>query len=142
MNSPKKTWILLPFILSMCLAACTPVEEPPTASISGGVYFDCNQNAKCDADECGIAGMSIRLYYGACGENLLQTYISNKKGEFMFSGLAPADYCVFPDFELKSCGYDGNFPTTAISRHVTLEPGMKVEIVWFGFGNLSGGSEP
>lgn len=142
MNSSQKTWILLLFILPICLAACTPVAEPPTATISGGVYFDCDKNAQCDADECGIADMPIRLYYGACGENMLQTHATNEKGEFVFSGLAPGDYCVFPDFELKTCGYGGNAPTTAVSRPVTLEAGMKVDLVWFGFGNLSGDSKP
>jgi hypothetical protein len=142
MNSPQKIWIRLLFILPVWLAACTPTAEPPTASISGGVYFDCDKNATCDTDECGIADMPIRLYYGTCGENMLQTHATNEKGEFLFSGLAPGDYCVYPDFELKTCGYGGNFPTTAISRPVTLEAGTKVDLVWFGFGNLSGDSEP
>lgn len=86
--------------------------------------------------------MSIRLYFGACGENLLQTHYTDEQGEFLFSGLAPGEYCVFPDFELKSCGYGGNFPTTPISRHVTLESGMEANLVWFGFGNLSGKTVP
>ena len=86
--------------------------------------------------------MSIRLYFGACGENLLQTHKTNEKGEFMFSELAPGEYCIYPDFEFKTCGYGGNFPTTAITRHVTLESGTKADLVWFGFGNLSGDAEP
>jgi hypothetical protein len=142
MNSSQSTWIQVLFILPLCLAACTPVAEPRTASISGGVYFDCDKNGECDTEECGITEMTVRLYYGTCGENLLQTQISNKDGEFIFSGLAPGDYCVFPDFELKTCGYGGNFPTTAISRHVNLESGMKADLVWFGFGNLSGDTDP
>ena len=138
MKYSQRTWIHVFFILPLCLAACTPVTESHTASISGGVYFDCDKNGACDNAEAGISGMPIRLYFGSCGENILQTHLTNKEGEFMFSELAPGDYCVFPDFELKTCGFGGNFPTTVISRHVTLEAGTKASLVWFGFGDLSG----
>jgi len=138
MKSSPGTWIMSMFVIPLYLVACAPAVEPHTASISGGVYFDCNKSGKCEDDESGIAGMCIRLYLGACGENMLQTHKTNEKGEFMFSELAPGEYCVFPDFEMKSCGYAGNFPTTPISRHVTLEAGTKAELVWFGFGTLSG----
>ena len=141
MKSLQKTWIHVLFILPLCLAACTPVAESPTASISGGVFFDCNKNGECDSKETGIAGMPIRLYFGSCGENILQTHLTDKEGEFIFSELTPGDYCVFPDFELKTCGYGGNFPTTVISRHVTLEAVTKASLVWFGFGDLSGDTE-
>ena len=142
MNTLKGAWIQVLFVLSMWLVACTPVAEPNTASISGRVYCDCDKNGECDDAESGIAGMRIRLFFGACGENMLQTHQTDKNGEFNFSGLAPGEYCVFPDFELKTCGYGGNFPTTPISRKVTLESGMKANIVWFGFGNLSGDTNP
>ncbi len=138
MNTSQKIWIPVLFFLSLCLAACTPVAEPQTASISGGIYFDCDKDGACGNDETGIADMPVRLYFGACGENMLQTHKTDQKGEFLFSGLAPGEYCVFPDFELKTCGYGGNAPTTSISRHVTLESGMKADLVWFGFGILAG----
>ena len=142
MNFSRKTWIPVLFIPLLCLAACTPVADPHTASISGGVYCDCDKDGECADAETGIANMKVRLYFGACGENMLQTHLTNKEGEFMFSGLAAGEYCVFPDFKLKTCGFGGNAPTTPVSRHVTLESGMKAEIVWFGFGNLSGDAEP
>ena len=141
MNSSQKSWIHVLVVLPLCLAACTPVTESNTASISGGVYFDCDKNGECDSSETGIADMPIRLYFGACGENILQTHLTNKEGEFEFSELAPGDYCVFPDFELKTCGFGGNFPTPLIARHVTLEAGMKASLVWFGFGDLSGDTD-
>ncbi len=142
MNSSQQALILVLITLSVCIASFTPVAESHTASISGGVYLDCDQNGECDTEECGIADMPIRLYYGACGENMLQTDITDENGEFKFSELAPGDYCVFPDFELKTCGYGGNFPTTAISRNVTLESGTKADLAWFGFDKRTDDVEP
>ncbi len=105
-------------ILPLCLAACTPVEAPKTASISGRVYFDVDNSSSCEK-EPGIAGMSVRLYKGACGENMLETHYTDENGEFLFADLTPGDYCVIPDFEDKTCGYAGNFPTTGVftARH-------------------------
>ncbi len=137
MRSFKKTCIQAFCILPLFIAACTPVEAPKTASISGRVYFDIDNSSSCEK-EPGIAGMPVRLYLGACGENMLETRYTNENGEFVFAHLAPGDYCVIPDFEDKTCGFAGNFPTTAISRHVTLETGTKADLVWFGFGDLSG----
>lgn len=61
MNSFRRTWIHVLFILPLCLAACTPVADSQTASISGGVYFDCDKNGECDNKEAGIAGMQASL---------------------------------------------------------------------------------
>lgn len=127
-------------ILPLFFAACTPVEAPKTASIAGRVYFDIDKSSSCEK-EPGIANMPVRLYFGACGENMLETHYTDTNGEFTFSDLAPGDYCVIPDFEDKTCGYAGNFPTTSISRRVTLESGTKAELVWFGFGDISGKGE-
>ena len=138
MKSLQKNWIQVLFVLSLFMAACTPVEEARTASISGGIFFDCDKDGECADDETGIEGMCVRLYHGACGENMIQNRTTNEEGEFLFSGLGAGEYCVISDFELRTCGYDGNAPTTSISRHVTLETGMQAEIEWFGFGNLSG----
>lgn len=138
MNTLKGTWILIPFVLSLCFSACTPVEEPKTASISGGIFFDADANGKFSVDEAGKADMCVRLYYGGCGENMIENRTTNEKGEFLFTDLAPGEYCVITDFELLTCGFGGNNPTTSISRHVKLESGMNTEVEWFGFSNLSG----
>jgi len=138
MNFSHKAFLQLSFILILGLVACTPVEEPDTASISGRVFLDSDNSGECENSESGIAGMTVRLYAGVCGENLLETHYTNDSGEFIFSDLAPGEYCVFPDFEYRSCGFAGNYPTKGISRRVTLESGMKADLVWFGFGNLSG----
>jgi hypothetical protein len=127
-------------ILPLWLAACNPVEVPKTASISGRVYLDIDNSSSCEK-EPGIGNMPVRLYVGACGEKMLETRYTNENGEFVFLKLAPGEYCVIPDFEDKTCGYAGNFPTTAISRRVTLESGTKADLVWFGFGDLSGKAE-
>jgi len=140
MKSFNRVYIVALCILPLVLAACTPAEAPKTASISGRVYFDIDNSSSCEK-EPGIAEMPVRLYQGACGENMLETRYTDDNGEFLFSDLAPGDYCVIPDFEDKTCGFAGNFPTTAISRHVTLENGTKAELVWFGFGILSGKGE-
>jgi len=137
MKSSQISAALLWIAVSLATASCTPIAEPHNASISGGVYFDCDKNGACDEEECGIENMPVRLYFGACGENLLQTHLTNELGKFQFSELEPGEYCVFPDFEMIMCGYAGNFPTTKISRHVTLENGTKADLVWFGFGKLA-----
>jgi hypothetical protein len=140
MKSINKALIGVLCMLPLFLAACTPAEAPKTASIAGRVYFDIDNSSSCEK-EPGIAEMPVRLYQGACGENMLETRYTDENGEFLFSDLAPGEYCVIPDFEDKTCGYAGNFPTTAISRHVTLESGTKAELVWFGFGILAGKGE-
>ena len=58
--------VLLSIALSLAISACAPVAEPNNASISGGVYFDCDRNGACDKEECGIANMPVRLYSGIC----------------------------------------------------------------------------
>ncbi|MGA9575262.1 MAG: SdrD B-like domain-containing protein [Lysobacterales bacterium] len=140
MSTIKSAWVRILCVLPLCLAACTPVEAPKTASISGRIYFDVDNSGSCEK-EPGISDMPVRLYFGACGENMLETHYTDANGEFVFLNLAPGDYCVVPDFEFKTCGYAGNFPTTAISRKVTLESGTKSELVWFGFGDISGKAE-
>jgi len=137
----ERTSILLLFLLPLLLACCTPAEDPMTASISGGIFFDCDKDGECAEDETGIADMCVRLYYGNCGENMIQSHTTNIEGEFQFTGLAAGEYCVLADFDLRTCGFGGNHPTTSISRHVTLQVGMHAELEWFGFGSLSGEAE-
>ncbi len=141
MITSKIAWLQVLFIPLLYLSACTPAADPHTASITGGIYFDCDKDGECADDETGIADMCVRLYSGACGEDLMQTHSTNDKGEFTFTELAAGDYCVLSDFELKTCGFGGNFPTTSISRSVTLEVGMKADLEWFGFGDISGQPE-
>jgi hypothetical protein len=142
MNSLSKAWVPVLLILSILLVACNPASEPNTASISGGVFFDCNKDGECEEEDAGIANMCVRLYSGGCGEDMIQMHSTNEDGEFRFAELAAGEYCVIADFELLTCGYAGNHPTTSISRRVTLENGMHSELEWFGFGDLSGKAVP
>ena len=114
MNSLSRARTLVIVILSTGLVACSPPTETNTASISGGVFFDCDKNGECAEDETGLADMCVRLYAGACGEDMMQTHKTNEEGEFTFAGLAPGEYCVMTDFELRTCGFAGNHPTTSI----------------------------
>ena len=142
MKISTRIGIYLLFILLLGSAACTPVEDSNTASISGRVFFDCNKNGECEDDENGIADMCVRLYFGSCSaENMLQNHTTNKNGDFQFTGLAAGEYCVMTDPELLTCGFAGNNPTTSLSRHVKLEDGMHADLEWFGFGSLSGDSD-
>jgi hypothetical protein len=138
MNSSPRAWALLLFVLLPVLVACSQPTDSNTASISGKVFFDCDKDGKCAEDETGLADMCVRLYAGTCGEDMIQTHQTDAEGEFLFTNLAAGDYCVMTDFELRTCGYAGNHPTTPISRRVTLKDGMHAELEWFGFGNLSG----
>jgi len=142
MNTLKRVCIQILMILPLWIAACTPAEEPQTASISGGIFFDADKNGKYSQNETGKADMCVRLYKGGCGENMIENHSTNEKGEFQFTDLAPGKYCVVTDFELLTCGFGGNSPTTAITRHVTLESGMHTKLEWFGFSNLSGEADP
>lgn len=142
MNTLPKAWTLTLIVLSLVLVACEPATDSNTASITGGVFFDCDKNGECAEDETGLADMCVRLYHGACGEDMLQTHKTDEEGKFLFAGLSAGDYCVMTDFELRTCGYAGNHPTTSISRQVTLTEGEHVEVEWFGFGDLSGGENP
>lgn len=53
MISLQKACIQVLCILPLCLAACTPVEESKTASISGRVYFNVDISGECSNNEYG-----------------------------------------------------------------------------------------
>lgn len=135
-----KNILVLSFALTLFLflSACTPPDEAAPSTIAGGVFFDCDKNGDCDTGDCGIEDMRIRLYADSCGGDILQTATTNEEGEFQFSGLEPGEYCVFPDFKFEMCGYGGNYPTNAISRKVSLEPGHNADLTWFGMTRLEG----
>jgi hypothetical protein len=117
-------------------------SQPPveTASISGGVFFDCNRDGSCNELDCGVENVDIRLYRNACGDDLYQTVRTSADGSFAFPELAPGDYCVFLDARLETCGFEANFPTNAISRKTTLAPGDTVVLQWFGLTRLGDGT--
>ena len=103
MNVFQKASVQVLCIVLLGLSACTPVDAPKSASISGRVYLDIDNSSSCEK-EPGIADMPIRLYMGGCGENMLETRYTDENGEFEFLELAAGEYCVVPDFEDRTCG--------------------------------------
>jgi len=61
MNVLIRSLIQALFVLPLLLTACTPATDSRPASISGGVYFDCDKDGKCGEDETGIPDMYVRL---------------------------------------------------------------------------------
>ncbi len=114
------------------LAACNQQNQTP-GKITGGVFCDCNKDGECDQNEEGINNVTVRLYMGACGEQLYETTTTDAQGQFAFTGLEPGDYCVFPDLDPVCGGYAGNFPTSSINRNVTVDPGETTDLLWFGY---------
>jgi hypothetical protein len=118
------------------VGGCDSRATLETASISGGVFFDCNRDGDCNEQDCGVENVNIRLYHNACGDELYQTARTLSDGSFAFTELEPGQYCVFLDARLETCGFEANFPTNAISRETMLAPGDTVILQWFGLTRL------
>ncbi len=65
----------------------------PYASIGDYVWYDANQNGIQDADEKGVAGVTVKLVNPANGE-ILDTEVTNVSGFYQFTGLNPGNYAV------------------------------------------------
>jgi hypothetical protein len=125
-------------LLMASLAGCRAESPEQPATLTGGVFFDCNRDGACGEGDCGIENITVRLYQGGCNGTMVQTAKTDDAGSFQFSGLEPGDYCVFMDAELDTCGYGGNFPTNAISRKVSLSSGEVLALEQFGLTKLGG----
>ena len=68
-------------------------------SIGDTVYHDWNGNGVQDAGDEGAAGLTVTLYAGACppAGAPLQTKTTDANGNYLFSGLTNATYCVVVD---------------------------------------------
>lgn len=85
----------------LCLALCflpSATQGAETASFSGKVFEDVNNNGVMDEDEPGVAGVSLLLK----GKKTRQSYelVTDESGLFTFSGLAKDRYtfsAVLPD---------------------------------------------
>ena len=127
--------LILVSILAVILMACTGASSQetgpiPMASVSGRVYFDENADANCEACECGLEDVRIRLLAGNCGGQILQTTYSDGQGEFQFQALEPGEYCVLSDLP-PSC--DGFLPTTSVSHLLDLQAGDQIRLEPFGY---------
>jgi len=72
---------------------------PPKGSIGDKVWLDANENGIQDADESGVANVTVKLYSGS---SLLKTTVTNSTGMYLFSDLVAGSYQV--EFVLPS-GY-------------------------------------
>lgn len=130
----KFLFILTATLMILALAGCG--QEPPgePGTITGRVYLDENANAECDICDCDwyMEGITIQLYEGNCGGVVHQTAETNEEGIFNFSELSPGEYCISPKIKTICEGFK---PTTPIQQKVSLDPGMTVEVPWFGFDN-------
>jgi protocatechuate 3,4-dioxygenase beta subunit len=64
-----------------------------TASLGDKVWYDTNQDGIQDADEVGVAGVTVTLYDGT-GTNVIATTTTNAFGNYIFNNLTPGDYIV------------------------------------------------
>lgn len=65
----------------------------PAATIGNSVWRDANNNGKKDANETGIAGVTVRLL-AAAGTNAISTTTTDADGNYLFTGLLPGTYMV------------------------------------------------
>lgn len=121
-------------LMILALGGCGQAPPGEPGIITGRVYLDENANAECEVCDCDwyMEGITVQLYEGNCGGTAQQTAETNEEGIFNFSEIDPGEYCVTPKVKTICEGYK---PTTPIQQKVTLEPGMTVELPWFGFDN-------
>lgn len=77
-------------------------------ALAGGVYLDMNTNCRWDGLEPGLGGVVIELY--APDGTLLQTTITDAKGQFQFENLPPGGYILHeiqPDGYFDGCDRPG-----------------------------------
>ena len=98
--------------------------------LTGRVFFDKNADEACEACECGIETVKIRLFEETCQGLFIQTAYSDSEGYFSFEGLEPNTYCVMSDLS-PTC--DGFQATTDTSQIIELGPEEDVELEWFGY---------
>lgn len=118
-------------ILLLCGCSINGQNVIP-GEITGRVYLDEDADSQCD--ECGcdffLEGIIIQLYEGNCGGVIQQTTQTDPEGTFIFTGLIPGEYCVYPKVKTICEGYK---PTTPIQQNVRVISGESAEIPWFGF---------
>ncbi|MEN9892749.1 MAG: hypothetical protein RLY78_3044, partial [Pseudomonadota bacterium] len=74
------------------------------ASVGNMVWQDSNHNNVYDAGECGIEGVTVRLYSASTGA-VVATCKTDDDGKYLFSGLAAGSY--FLEFDKTNVIYDG-----------------------------------
>jgi len=82
--------------------ATTTTASPLLGSIGDFVWNDANDNGVQDADEVGIADVTVNLYNGA--GNLLTSTVTDADGHYRFGGLVSGDYVV--EFVLPTTAWE------------------------------------
>ena len=124
---------LLCLLALTALAACGSNGGDQPGTIVGDVFIDCDQDGECDCEEMGFADVSIQIFHDDCGGVPMQTIDTDDEGNFEFTGLEPGPYCVMSNLK-PNCG--GHFPTTTITREVTLEAGQMLQLESFGYTEM------
>lgn len=86
-----------------CAAVCTPCNQlPPPVSLSGFAYCDSNNDGLKQANEVGLAGVSIKLT-GADPDGAVNlTTTTDANGAYVFNSLKPGNYTLT---ETQPAGY-------------------------------------
>ena len=115
MTKPLPLIALLSCLSLSCKNGITP-ESPPTAAISGVVFYDPNQNGVQDSTEKGIAGWKVALSDAAP-----ETVYTDANGAYSFSVISAQSHMV--EEILPSATSNFSFiATTPTSRISTLAP--------------------
>ena len=104
----------LPASLSWVTAGLSVPPPAPRGTIGDFVWEDCNGNGIQDdagIDGCelggGIPGVPVELREGDCAGPVLANTTTGMDGDYLFTDLAPGDYCVqFPSDPPLDCGDD------------------------------------
>ncbi len=116
---------------------------PATGAIGDLVWKDLDKDGKQDADEPGIAGVTVKLL--DTSDQVIGQTVTNENGEYEFTGLAAGAYklkVVEPEgFDLSPQDQGGNDgtdsdadPNTGVTGTITLEAGEVNNTVDFGLG--------
>ena len=72
-----------------------PTVPLPTYTLGDRVWLDSNQDGLQDANESGVAGVSVNLYNSTnCSGDINLTTITNDSGLYRFNNLLAGDYCI------------------------------------------------
>ena len=114
------------------------------ASIGDRVWYDSNENGIQESTESGVEGVKVILYQSDCNTSVtgISPLTTDASGNYRFSNLTPADYCVGFDLSTLPVGYvvtDANIgddnndsdadPSTGKTQTTTLED-AQVDLSW------------
>jgi len=110
------------------MCALDPTPTPlPLGSIAGTVWRDVDGDGARDPGEPGLAGETVRLRSGGCGDSVVGTHTTASDGSYSFSDLMAGNYCV------SATGPILLVNTTSNPRSLTLGAGEHKTGVDFGF---------